>query len=82
MCELHDKGLLSGAGLRGYTKGVKSMKMETYVSKTNYYLKCGLEIQITNRQNLEVRRYPNYLKMPKMDMYDFLTARAMSNMSR
>ncbi|MCR4918154.1 MAG: hypothetical protein K5912_04415 [Alphaproteobacteria bacterium] len=52
------------------------MEIETYASKDNCFVKCGINIRVTNRNNLEVQIYKNYLNMPKMLMYDFIKARA------
>lgn len=52
------------------------MKIETYASKKNKFVKVGLAIKVTNCENLEVHDYKNYLKMPEFLFHDFLQARA------
>jgi len=52
------------------------MKIETYASQRNNFVKVGMSIKVTNRENLEVHDYKNYLKMPEYLLHDFLQARA------
>ena len=53
------------------------MEVETYASQDNYFVKYGRAIKVTSRNNLVVREFSNYLKMPKFLMFDFIKARAM-----